>query len=214
MKVSVIIPTRNEPLIDQLVKEVNDQLKDYKHEIIVIDKSDRPPKLRNAKIVQQKSTGLGKAVIEALEYVTGDVVITMDGDMSHDPKDLPKFLEKIKHYDIVLGSKYVKGGRTEDSLIRYVLSRASGFTASTVLQLGIKDLMSGFAAVRKKVYDSLDLDPLGYKIHMETIFKGKQKGFSVCEVPITFHKRAAGKSKFGAGEFVRTLIFLLKLRFS
>ncbi len=212
MKISVLIPTKDEPLIEKLVCEIHRVLKNTKHEIIIIDKSHVTPRIKNAKVIIQKSNGLGKAVLEGLPYANGDVIITMDGDFSHDPKDLPKFIEKIEEYDIVIGSKLVKGAVTEDELHRKFISGVFRKVASFILNLHTNDPMSGFAAIKRNVYESLNLNPLGYKINMEILYKGRKQGFKSTEVPIIFHKRIAGKSKAGIVEGFRTLIFILKLK--
>jgi dolichol-phosphate mannosyltransferase len=212
MKISVLIPTKNEPLIDELTNEIHKTLRDFDHEIIVIDKSNIPPKITNAKLIVQLSDGLGKAVVEGLAHATGDIIVTMDGDFSHDPKDLPRLIEKTKEYDIVIGSRFVNGGVTEDETHRKFISKIFRILASFILKLEIEDSMSGFAAIKRKVYDNLKLNPVGYKINMEILYKGKKLGFKATEVPILFHKRKAGKSKAKFKEALRTLIFIFKLK--
>jgi len=218
MKISVLIPTKNEPLINELIEQINKVLKNFKHEIIVIDKSDITPNIRNAKLIVQKSDGLGKAVLEGLAYATGDVIITMDGDFSHDPNDLLKLIEKTNDYDVVVGSRFVYSGTTEDVTYRKFISFLFRKFASLILGLNVKDSMSGFVVVRKYVYKKLKLSPIGYKINMEIMFKAKKKNYKICEVPITFHRRKAGTSKagislsgFNEGMRVIRYVFELKL---
>ncbi len=217
MKISVLIPTKNEPLIKELVEEVHKVLKNISHEIIIIDKSDTPPKVENVKLVIQKSNGLGKAVLEGLEHAKGDIIITMDGDFSHDPKDLLKMIEKTNEFDIVIGSRFVSGGITKDVMHRRIVSFLFRKFTSFILNLNIKDSMSGFIAVRKHVYDNLNLNPLGYKINMEIMFKANKKNYKICEVPIIFHKRKAGESKAGISlsgfkEGFRILRYMFELK--
>jgi len=212
MKTSVLIPTKNEPLINSLIEDIHKTLKNYDHEVIVIDKSDIKPKINNAKLLTQESDGLGKAVLEGLRYATGNIIVTMDGDFSHDPKDLPELIEKTSEYDIVIGSRFVKGGITEDETHRKFISKIFRNLATFILKLDIGDPMSGFSAIKRNVYDSLQLNPIGYKINMEILYKGKKFGFKSTEVPIFFHKRKAGKSKTKLKEALRTLIFVFKLR--
>lgn len=213
MKISVLIPTKNEPLISELIEKTHETLKTLEHEIIVIDKSYIKPKIKNAKLITQQSNDLGKAVLEGLSYATGDVIVTMDGDFSHDPKDLPKLLDKINEFDIVIGSRFISEGGTEDKQHRKFLSFLFRKFASSILDLKVEDSMSGFSVIKRKVYDKLQLNPLGYKINMEILYKGKKAGFKIVEVPILFHKRKAGKSKAKIGEGFRTFIFILKLKF-
>lgn len=210
--ISIIIPTKNEPYIQELVKKIHKTLSRFKHEIIIVDKSDVRPKVKGAKIIRQKSDGLGKAVLEGLESVKGNIVVVMDGDGSHRPEDLPKLIEKTKEYDIVIGSKYVKGGKTKDKLYRILISRVYCLIASLVLGLKVKDNMSGFAAVRKEVYDKIKLNPRGFKINTELLYKAKKFGFKITEVPIVFEQRKLGKSKGTLREGIRTLRFILELK--
>jgi len=213
MKISILIPTKNEPLINELIKEVHQVLKNLKHEIIVIDKSKITPNIKDAKLVTQESDGLGKAIIEGLAYASGDVIVTMDGDFSHDPNDLLKLIGKINEYDIIIGSRFVPNAKTEDRIYRRFISFLFRKFASIALDLKVEDPMSGFIVARRCVYQNLKLDPIGYKINMEIVYKGKRNGFIVHEVPIAFHKRKTGKSKSGIKEGLRTLFFILKLKF-
>lgn len=211
LKVSVLIPTKDEPFINKLVQKIHKQLAKYDHEIVVIDKSEIPPKIKDAKVLIQKSDGLGKAVLEGLQHARGNVIVTMDGDGSHLPEDIPKLLEKIGKYDIVIGSRFISGGKTLDSILRNLISKSFCWIVWFFLGIKLKDSMSGFTTIKKEVYKKLQLNPLGYKINMEILYKSKNK-FRSTEVPILFLKRKAGKPKPKVIEGIRTLIFILKLR--
>jgi len=213
MKISVLIPTKNEPLINELIEKTHQVLKDFKHEIIVIDKSNVTPKIKDVKLVIQKSDGLGKAVLEGLLHATGEVIAIMDGDFSHNPKDLPKLIEASKNVDIVIGSRFITGGKTSDETHRRLISNVYRRFTSFTLGIDVKDNMSGFSVIKKKVYDTLKLNPIGYKINLEIMYKSKKHGFKIKEVPISFTKRKAGKSKAGVKEALRTLLFIFRLRF-
>lgn len=217
MKISVLIPTKDEPLINELVGEVHNVLHNHDHEIIVIDKSTITPNVIDAKVVKQKSDGLGNAIVEGLNFSTGDVILTMDGDFSHDPKDIPKLLDNITDYDIIIGSKFIEGGINEDNPSRKFTSVFFQFLASIILGLNVKDPMSGFAAVKREVYDIAKPNPIGYKINMDLMYKAKKHNLKICEVPITFHKRKTGFTKVGftrAGvrEAYRVIRYMLELR--
>lgn len=209
--ISVLIPTKDEPLIQDLVNKINKVLKE-KHEIIIIDKSSVTPKVKNAKVIKQKSDGLGNAVLEGLKESKGDIIVTMDGDGSHRPEDLIKLIEKTKEFDIVIGSKYIKGGKTEDKNYRILISKIYCLFASLILGLNVKDNMSGFAATRREVYDKINLKPKGFKINTEILYKAKKFGFRYTEVPIIFVNRKIGKSKGNIKEGLRTIKFILDLR--
>lgn len=203
---------KNEPLINELIEKIHRVLKNFEHEIIIIDKSDVTPNIKNAKLVIQESDGLGKAILEGLAHATGDVIVTMDGDFSHDPKDLPRLIVASEDVDVVIGSRFITGGKTTDKTHRKLISKVYRWFASFVLGLDVKDNMSGFSVVKKRVYDTLRLDPIGYKINLEIMYKSKKDGFKIKEVPISFIERKAGKSKAGIKEALRTLFFVLKLK--
>jgi len=217
MKVSIIVPTKNEPGIDKLVKEIHKHLAKMNHEIIVVDKSDVPPKIKGVKLIRQKSDGLGKAILEGTQAARGDVIVVMDADFSHRPQDIKRLVEKAKDYDIVIGSRFVEGGRNTDKAHRKLVSMLLRKITSFVLGLHVEDNMSGFSAMRSHVYKKLKLNPIGYKINMEILYKGKNAGLKIAEVPIVFHKRMYGKSKVGINtsglkEFFRILIYMMKLK--
>jgi len=210
--ISIIIPTKNEPLINELINEVGRRVK-QRHEIIVVDKSEVPPRLERGKLVRQKSNGLGNAFIEGVEQARGDIIVLMDGDFSHNPKYIKRLIDGLKDSDLVIGSRFVKGGRNFDIWYRKAISAVFTWFASTFLDVPIKDSMSGFGAVRREVLDRIDLKPLGYKILLEIAYKSKKLGYRISEIPIRFQKRRGGKPKANINEAVRTLrlIFGLKL---
>ena len=115
MLISIIIPIKDEPSIQEIIDEINKIIK-QNIEIIIVDKSKSKPSISGARIVDQKSDGLGNAFVEGLGYARGDIIVLMDGDGSHRPQDLLKMLEKIDDSEIVLGSKLIEGGVSNDSL--------------------------------------------------------------------------------------------------
>jgi len=215
--ISIIIPTKNEPLINELIQEINRWVK-KKHEVIVVDKSDVPPKLKMGRLIRQKSDGLGNAFLEGTEHAKGDTVVLMDGDFSHNPKYIARLLEELEHADVVIGSRFVKGGKNLDESHRKVVSLVSRKFASAILGLQIEDSMSGFGAIKREVLERIKLNPLGYKILLEIIYKSKKLGYKISEVPIIFQKRREGKTKVGmslAGikEVMRIFVLTIELRF-
>jgi dolichol-phosphate mannosyltransferase len=214
--ISVILPTKEEPGIQKIVDEINEVLDNMKHEILVVDKSVVLPKVKGAIVVRQVGDGLGSAVLQGMKHAKGKVFVVMDADFSHDPKDIRRLLNHIENYDIVLGSRYVKGGRNEDNLFNLFVSKASCFFAARFLGINVKDCMSGFIAMKREVPESMKLNPIGYKINMEILHKARKKGFSHAEVPITFKPRKVGKSKrgfIGIKELLRGGKYILRLKF-
>lgn len=211
--ISIIIPTRNEPLIQDLVSSVHAEFKGLDHEVVVVDKSDQPLVIENARVIVQEGTGLGRAIVQGLERANGTWVAVMDGDFSHRPEDLARMVRSVNGYDLVLGSRYVKGGENGDSRLRRIVSRLFNRFAQLVLGLNYKDPMSGLILARKEIFDEVHPNPIGFKINLEIIYKASRLGYLGGEVPIRFVPRAAGRSKAGVSEGVRTLSYIISLRF-
>ncbi len=210
--VSVIIPTKEEPLLQNLINDVNSTLASRPHEVIVVDKSKEAPKVIGASLIPQQSEGLGQAILEAVPHAKGDLLVTMDGDYSHHPDELQRLIKASIDYDIILGSRFISGGRTLDSRSRKSVSRFYRWLARTVLSLPLEDPMSGFCVAHRAVYNAVKLKPIGYKVNLELIYKARRRGFTVTEVPITFYPRRAGQSNAGIMEGVRTLTLIFALR--
>ncbi len=216
--ISIIIPTKNEPYINQLIEDIHAKVKS-EHEIIVVDKSDEMPKIARAKLLLQKTDGLGNAVLEGIRESKGGFVVMMDGDGSHDPEYINAMFEKMKDSDIVIASKYIPGGKTEDYASRIFVSKIFNAVIARFLGLKVKDIMSGYAMFRKEVFGKIVLKPKGYKLLMEIVYKSKKAcNARVSEIPTHFIKRKAGKSKVGfnaAGfrEVWRIFIICMNLKF-
>ena len=191
--ISIIIPTKNEPYINELIKDVHKKVS-QPHEIIVVDKSSKKPEITGAKLILQESSGLGNAVLEGIAEAKGEYIVMMDGDGSHDPVYIGEMYKEAKKYSIVVGSKYMSGGRTEDQGRRVIISKAFNFVITGFLGIKVKDIMSGYAMFNKKIFGGLILKPKGFKLLMEIVYKSKQP---VKEIPVIFYKRKAGKSKVG-----------------
>jgi dolichol-phosphate mannosyltransferase len=146
--------------------------------------------------------GLGRAYLDgfrrALE-LGADLVFEMDCDFSHDPADVPRLAAAVDHADLVLGSRYVRGGGTRNwGLVRRAISRGGSLYAQVLLQVGIRDLTGGFKCYRRAVLVQIDLAAIssrGYAFQIETTYRTLRAGFRVVEVPITFVEREIGASK-------------------
>ena len=210
--VSVIIPTRNEPLIRSLVEDIHKTLSFVKHEIIVVDKSREPPKIPLAIVVPQETTGLGNAILEGLRHATGNWILIMDGDFSHRPADVGKMVKSLGSADFILGSRYAKGGKNLDVPLRRIASRFFNLLARLFLHLKFMDPMSGLILARAQVFQKVDPNPIGFKVNLELVYRATSMGFRGSELPIVFQARSAGRSKAGLHEGVRTLAYMLALR--
>ncbi len=166
--------------------------------------------------------GLGKAYIagfrRALE-MGGERVFEMDADLSHDATYLPHFLRLIDQgADLVLGSRYVKGGGVENwSLPRRVISRGGCLYAQLILGLPYHDLTGGFKCFRRRVLETVDLDAIdtkGYGFQIEMTYRVHHLGFRVVELPIVFVDRKVGTSKMTNDIVLEAMKNVWKLRFS
>jgi dolichol-phosphate mannosyltransferase len=146
--------------------------------------------------------GLGPAYLagfrRALE-LGADLVFEMDCDFSHDPADVPRLVAASVDADLVLGSRYVRGGGTRNwGFVRRFVSRGGSLYAQVLLQLGVRDLTGGFKCYRREVLETIDLggiSSLGYAFQIETTYRALRAGYRVVEVPITFADREVGGSK-------------------
>jgi dolichol-phosphate mannosyltransferase len=155
---------------------------------------------------REKKEGLGPAYLagfrRALE-LGADLVFEIDCDFSHDPADVPRLAVAAEDADLVLGSRYVRGGGTRNwGFVRRFISRGGSLYAQMLLQLGVRDLTGGFKCYRREVLQTIDLDgisSLGYAFQIETTYRALRAGFRVVEVPITFADREVGGSKMSKG---------------
>jgi dolichol-phosphate mannosyltransferase len=150
--------------------------------------------------------GLGLAYVNgfarALE-AGAELVLEMDADLSHDPRDVPRLIEHARGgADLVLGSRYVPGGGVQDwDLVRRAISRAGCRYARTVLGVGVRDLTGGFKCFRASTLRAIDFETVrseGYAFQVELTYRALARGLRVEELPITFRERSAGESKMSA----------------
>ena len=164
--------------------------------------------------------GLGPAYIAGLlhaaETTEAPFFNTMDADFSHDPKDLPRLLaEAEKGADMVVGSRYCKGGSTQNwGLGRKLISRGGGLYAQCLLGLKSHDPTGGFNLYRRRVVEAIDLPSItsdGFCFQVETKFRAQKKGFVIKDVPINFADRRVGESKMSGGIVIEAFTLVLRL---
>ncbi len=156
--------------------------------------------------------GLGTAYVAGFKAALGfgyDRIMTMDADFSHHPRYIPAMLDSSCEYDLVIGSRYVKGGGTLNcTWRRKALSRGANSFAKTMLGLQAQDCTAGFRCYRREVLEVIELDRLfsnGYSFLIEMIYYVQRRGFTVGEVPIIFEDRRRGTSKISRNEVYRAL---------
>jgi dolichol-phosphate mannosyltransferase len=165
--------------------------------------------------------GLGRAYLDGFRVALdggATSVVQMDADWSHDPAILPSLLEPIAagRADLVIGSRYVKGGRVLDwGLGRRIVSRGGSIFARVVLSLRPNDLTGGFKAWRATTLAAIPFDGIhagGYVFQIEMTHRASRAGARVAEVPITFRVRRIGHSKMSRRIIIEALIVVLRLR--
>jgi len=144
---------------------------------------------------------------------------TMDADFSHDPTLLPLLLAKASQgYDLVIGSRYVPGGKIVGSTaVRQLISSSANWLAHTILGVTARDCTAGFRCYRNQVLETINLDAIfssGYSFLIEMAFYCQQAGFRIGEVPITFVNRVEGSSKISRTEIYKAFYTLIRLRTS
>jgi len=165
--------------------------------------------------------GLGTAYIEGFGWGLArgfDYLFEMDADGSHDPKYLPQMLVLAEDgADVVVGSRYVPGGGTENwGLGRKILSRGGSFYARTVLGVELRDVTAGFICWRRAALEAIDLSTItsnGYSFQIEMKYRALQKNLRVVETPIMFVDRRVGHSKMSRAIFLEALFKVWGLRF-
>ena len=213
-QVSVVLPTYNErgniiALLAQLVTTLEGKgIKGF--ELVVIDdnSSDGTAQavlefVKNDEritLMERKSeTGLASAVRAGIEMSQGDLVVLMDTDFNHNPRDVGRLIAPIGDFDVVVGSRYIKGGFMESSWIRHYLSYFFNVFIRWYLGLPTMDNLSGFIAVKRTVLQELDMDLIfsGFgEYHIRFIYWAFLKGYKVLEIPVVYNERFYGKSKF------------------
>lgn len=184
---------------------------------------------------REKKEGLGRAYVAGFKKAIelgADLVIQMDCDFSHDPKDIPRLIEamstpvELKHPttqqlkqspDLVIGSRYVKGGGTPGwPFKRRLISRAGGLFIRTVTGMPLRDPTGGFKCWKVSTLKKIDFETVGskgYSFQLEMNHRTWKAGCSIREIPIVFTDRVAGYSKITAGIATESIKIALKLRF-
>jgi len=230
--ISIILPTYNErdniiPLMDSIDRTLHDK-KINPYEIIVVD--DNSPdgtseevkkySKKNKKIrliTRKKERGLGSAIKTGIDESKGDYIVIMDTDFSHPPEFLKELINTINgsNLDVVIASRYVKGGEMNAERYKFLLSKALNCTLKIILNIKIKDLTGGYFIIKKSLLNKVNLDNIfkGYGDYFFRLFyKLKKEKYSFREIPFRYERRKYGKSKTKILEmgikYIKTTILL------
>src|SRR5277367_3676609 len=221
-KYSIVVPFHNEEenvtaLYDRL-KAVMEQIGDS-FELILVDdgSSDRTYKLleeiaavdsRVLVVKLRRNFGQTSALAAGFDHASGEFILAMDGDLQHDPNDIPAFLEKLEEgYDVVSGWRK---DRIDNLVLRRIPSRCANWLMARLSGVDIHDFGTTFKAYRRQVIQSV---PLYGEMHRFIPALASCYGASICEIPIRNINRERGKSHYGIGRTFRVFFDLLTIRF-
>jgi len=229
MKTLVISPTYNERKnIKLLVDMVLGNYPDF--DLLIIDDSspdgtsekvkDLQSKYENLYLeIRGKKSGLGTAYIYGFKWALDhkyDRIVQMDADLSHNPKDLPMLVKNLNEYDLVIGSRYIKGISVVNwPLRRLMLSYGANTYSRIITGMPIMDGTGGFKAWKSEVLSDIDLDSVrsqGYSFQIEMNFRAWIKDYKIKEVPIIFSDRTIGQSKMSKKIVYEAVFMVWRLR--
>ncbi len=219
--ISIVIPSHNEEenlhdLLRELLPVLDEHVETRDYELVIVNdnSTDSTGSLidylsrtnpRIKAVHRNTSPGFGNAVKEGFRNASGDIVIPVMGDLSDDPKDIPKLVRKIHEgYDIAYGSRFIEGGATDGyPPVKMAANRAFNNLVRLLFGIKHKDITNAFKAYRKEVLESIGIDNLeanGFDLTVEIPMKAHIMGFSSAEVPVTWHDREKGEAKLKLSE--------------
>jgi len=223
----LVIPTYNEAgnILSLLGKIEQNMAGDYKLIFVDDNSSDGTiEEIRKAQadskvelIVRGGRRGLGASLKDGLEAALdrgADKVVTMDADLSHDPAALPALLAAGERADVVLGSRYVAGGRPGPNFYRVALSRLANNLSRWLLGLPAHDLTTNYRYYNSAALKAVDLRSIksdDYNFLLELVVELSRIGKTITEIPIDFKKRRYGSSKFSLGQIIRSALTVARL---
>lgn len=226
----IIIPTYNEAgNIGKLIEDILKYVPEVK--ILVVDDNSPDGTIEKVRkycqkyskkvflLIRKQKKGRGNAGIEGFKYVLdkkAEVVVEMDADFSHHPRYLPQMLKEIKSCDVVVGSRFVLGGKDCRGWWRRLITIVGGFYIRKTLGLSVLDCTSGYRAFKREVLEKVNINTMiskGPSIVQEILYKADILGYKIKEIPIIFVDRKADKSKFNYKIVLQNILIVLVLKF-
>ncbi len=226
LKYSIVVPFHNE---EDNVTTLYDRLKDVMEqvmgesrntfELVFVDDGSRDRTYRLLEeiaavdsrvlvIKLRRNFGQTSALAAGFDHAEGEFILAMDGDLQHDPQEVPAFLAKLEEgYDVVSGWRSQRG---DNMLLRRIPSRAANWIMAVLSGVNIHDFGTTYKAYRREVIQNI---PLYGEMHRFIPALASWYGASICEIPISNPKRTAGKSHYGLGRTFRVFFDLLTIRF-
>jgi dolichol-phosphate mannosyltransferase len=233
VRATICLPTYNElENLEAMVAALGEVLRDGDRVLVIDDGSpDGTGELADrlagehdwvGVLHRRTKEGLGPAYLAGFRRALDDgaeLVLEMDCDFSHDPRDVPRLIAAAEDgADLVLGSRYVRGGSIPNwGALRRFVSLGGNIYAQVFLQSRIRDLTGGFKCFRRRVLETIplgEIDSKGYAFQIETTYRVRRAGFRVVEIPIAFTDREQGTSKMNGAIVVEAVwkVPLLRLR--
>lgn len=243
MKISIIIPTKNEHgNVDRLIKKINEITEKYNldNELLVIDDNSTDGTIedvekicrsqKNLHLYQRsqyshlfpkypkkwKYLGIGSAHKVGYNLAKGDFIITIDADLSQPPEKIMDLINLLKNgYDIGIGSRYIKGAKSEQRILNHIISRVGNIYLSIMFRLRITDFSNGYRIIKKEIWEKIKRYEYtnANNFLIELLYYGHVNGAKIGETPIYFKKREIGNSKTPFKEEVLKALYLpIKLK--
>ena len=209
VSVSIIIPTFNErENIISLILKLKNVLGETDYEFIIVDDNSHDKtyeeinkhfgKDKKVKLfVRKNERGLGSAILHGIKNSKNGIIIGMDADFNHPPKLIQHMLKEVKDSDLIIASRFIKGGGMEEKK-RYISTFIFNKFLKHILGFPIMDNMSGFYAIKKEKLLQLPIEKIykGYgDYHLRLVYLAKKNNFTIKETPVFYKKRKYGKSK-------------------
>ncbi|MGD9345060.1 MAG: polyprenol monophosphomannose synthase [Candidatus Aminicenantes bacterium] len=230
-KAVVMIPTYNErENIEDLITEILALDVDVDLSVVVADDNspDGTGKIvqkmgesngRIHPLIRKKRRGRGAGGVDGFKEalkLSPDFVVEMDGDFSHQPKHIPDLLDACEDHDLVIGSRFVQGGKDEDrNLARRIITFFVRSFIRRKFRIHVRDVSSGFRCFKREVLEEIDLDDLisvNPSIVLEILYKAHLLDFTIKEVPIEFIDRTRGKTKLNFLILLDTLVMAMQFK--
>jgi len=225
MNTSIVIPAKNEQ--ESLPKVLGGllklKLKDYEIIVVVDQSEDKTAQVadsyarnyKNIKAIHRDSAikGFGAAIKEGTKLAKGKYIVWVMSDNSDDLSIIPEFMESLKQYDMVFGSRYMKGSSNDLSAVKSILSSGYSLVAKFLFNLKVNDITNAFRAFKKEVFNKINLESNDFAISPEFAIKSHLKGYKLGQIPTTYKSRQAGVAKSSLIKMGVSYVKLFKYKF-
>ncbi len=215
MKIAVVLPTYNE---EESIGAVIDELKALScTKIYVVDSRSKDNTVKIARekkveIIEVNKRGKAIAVKEALKKLEEDAIVIIDADGSYSIDAIPLALKKLEECDVVVGNRFAGGiEKGAMSFINKFGNRFLSLTATLLFKKSISDVCSGFWAMKKEVYKTINIDAKHFELEANLFIEVVKHGFKLCEIPVKYKKRK-GRSKLSILDGLRIFTYMLSKR--